>query len=144
MRATLFLSFVAVVVIGVLALPAFSQFVKTLGGASYDQGNSVVAVSDGGFVVTGYTYSYGAGANDFLLAKFDGSGNRLWTKTLGGTGIEEGSSVVEVSDEGLVVVGYTSSYGAGADDFLETSVSLHRVSKSQERCLIILLCDSVA
>jgi len=54
---------VAVVWVGFLALPAFGQylFVKTLGGANSDYGYSVVEVSDGGFVVTGYTESYGAG-----------------------------------------------------------------------------------
>jgi len=59
MRATLFLCFVAIVMIGILALPAFGQnlFVKTLGGGSGDLGFSVVEVSDGGLVITGYTKS---------------------------------------------------------------------------------------
>ena len=63
----------------------------------------MVEVSDGGLVLTGRTESYGAGSPDLLLTKFDGSGNHLWTRTLGGTGYDIGSSVVEVSDEGLVL-----------------------------------------
>jgi hypothetical protein len=48
---------------------------KNLGGAGSERGEHVVEVSDSGLVVTGYTYSYGAGYSDLLLAKFDGSGN---------------------------------------------------------------------
>jgi len=55
----------------------------------------VAEVSDGGLVLSGSTESYGAGGWDHLLAKFDGSGNHLWTRTLGGTTPDVGSSVVE-------------------------------------------------
>jgi len=123
MKGRAFFCFVAVVLASVLALPAFGQslFVKALGGTSSDRGFSVVEVSDGGLVVTGYTESYGAGFWNLLLAKFDGSGNHLWTKTLGrGDPIDRdaGYSVVEVSDGGLVITGFTASYGAGGDDLL--------------------------
>ncbi len=120
MKARMFFCFVALVLVGVVALPAFSQtpFVKTLGGTSHDYGWSVVEVSEGVLVVTGGTRSYGAGHNDFILAKLDGSGKLLLTRTLGGTGFDEGYSVVEVSDGGLVVTGRTESYGAGSGDLL--------------------------
>jgi hypothetical protein len=91
---------------------------KTLGGISGEEGRSVIEASDGGFVVTGYTRSFGAGARDILLAKFDSSGNYLWTRTLGGSSSEYGYSVVEASDGGFVVAGYTSSFGAGSSDVL--------------------------
>jgi len=120
MKARMFFPFLAVVLIGVAAIPAFgqNQFVKTLGGTNTDCGRSVVEVSEGGLVVDGYTSSYGAGVYDLLLAKFDGSGNHLWTRTLGGGSSDGGYSVVEVSDGGLVVTGYTNSYGAGGKDLL--------------------------
>ena len=115
MKARLFLYLVAMILAGVLALPAFGQnpFVKTLGGNDWDIGHSVIEASDGGLVVTGETYSYGAGNFDLLLAKFDGSGTPLWTKTLGGTDDDRGQVVTEVSDGGFVVIGGTQSYGAG-------------------------------
>jgi len=49
MKARMFVCFVALVLVGVVAIPAFGQnlFVKTLGGASIDYGHSVVEVSDG-------------------------------------------------------------------------------------------------
>lgn len=62
---------------------AQNQFVRTLGGASDEYGFSVVQTSDGGFVVTGYTGSFGAGSYDLLLSKFDASGNHVWSTILG-------------------------------------------------------------
>jgi len=91
---------------------------KTLGGIELDEGRSVIEASDGGFVVAGYTNSFGAGGSDFLLAKFDSTGNHLWTKTLGGTLSDQGRSVIEASDGGFVVAGYTYSFGAGGADLL--------------------------
>jgi len=92
---------------------------KTLGGSDYnDYEYSLAEVSDGGLVVTGETYSYGTTSGDVFLTKFDGSGNHLWTKTVGGTGRERGRFVLQVSDGGLVVVGWTDSYGAGEKDVL--------------------------
>lgn len=104
-------------------------FVKALGGSNNTVGNSVIKTSDGGFVVTGYTKSYGAGGMDVLLTKFGSTGNRLWSKTLGGSGDEEGRSVIETYDGGIVVTGYTNSFGgAGIIFFLVSSTQLGLLS----------------
>jgi hypothetical protein len=89
---------------------------KTYGGDSNDFGFSVVLTSDGGYVVTGYTYSYGAGGKDVWLLRTDASGNKLWDKTFGGTGDDDGWSVTTTADGGYFVAGRTTSYGAGNDD----------------------------
>ncbi len=89
---------------------------KTYGGSSYDRAYSVCEASDGGFVVAGQTYSFGAGNFDLWALKLDGSGDIEWEKTYGGTDYEEGTSVSRTIDGGYIVTGYTASAGAGETD----------------------------
>lgn len=91
-------------------------FEKTYGGASSDYGNSMCQTSDGGYVMTGSTMSYGAGLNDVYIIKADNNGNLIWEKTYGGADQDYGQSVCETSDGGFVIAGYTVSYGAGYTD----------------------------
>jgi hypothetical protein len=87
------------------------------GGAGNERANSVIQTSDSNFVMAGYTDSYGAGSWDFYIVKINGVGDTLWTKTYGGSAGEEAFSLQETSDQGLIIAGYTSSFGAGVQDF---------------------------
>jgi hypothetical protein len=95
---------------------------KVVGGASYDRGYSVIQVTDGGYVLTGSTNSFGAGSYDILLLKLDPSGNLVWAKALGGPTYDEGYSVIQTSDGAYLVGGYTRSFGAGLNDFLVSKI----------------------
>jgi len=86
---------------------------RTYGGASRDNALSVGRTTDGGFILTGSTSSYGAGEYDVWLIRTDATGTRIWDKTLGGSEWDDGCSVVQASDGGFVVVGSTQSFGAG-------------------------------
>ncbi|MCD4725294.1 MAG: T9SS type A sorting domain-containing protein [Bacteroidales bacterium] len=88
---------------------------KTFGGESYDVGHCVKQTSDGGYIITGYTYSYGAGSSDMWLIKTDENGILEWDNTFGDTEPEHGYSVVQ-SDNEYIVTGYTKSYGEGDYD----------------------------
>jgi len=94
------------------------QWVKTFGGVSSDFGYSVRQTSDGGYIIAGYTYSFGAGGKDVLLIKTDASGNIQWAKTFGGADDDEAYSVQQTTDGGYIIAGITKSFGAGGFDVL--------------------------
>jgi hypothetical protein len=89
---------------------------KTYGGTNYDEAYSVQQTSDGGYIVAGYTESFGAGYGDIFLIKTDANGNVQWAKTYGGTDLDWAYSVQQTSDGGYIVAGFTYSFGAGYDD----------------------------
>jgi Leucine-rich repeat (LRR) protein len=81
---------------------------KTFGGSEYyelDWGYSVRETSDGGYIMTGSTSSYAARVRDVWLIKTDANGNKLWDKTFGGSGFDEGYSVEQTNDGGYIIAG---------------------------------------
>ncbi len=90
---------------------------QTYGEAYFDHALSVVETSDGGYALAGVSESSGAGYSDFWLVKVDSSGNHLWNQTYGGALWEEAECVVETSDGGYALAGFTESFGAGFADF---------------------------
>lgn len=90
----------------------FGGFVSSSGDGAW----SVNELKDGGYIITGYTKSFGAGAKDLWLVKIDTQGIKLWDRTFGGSKDDVGMSVVQTRDGGYAVTGRTASYGSGKDD----------------------------
>ncbi len=99
-----------------LLIHAQITFERWYGGSSEDIGRSVIQTSDGGYVVTGYTSSFGSGLRDVYIIRTDSLGDTLWTRTYGGTDYDCGFSVIQSSDGNFVIAGWTYSFGAGDAD----------------------------
>ncbi len=89
---------------------------RTFGGSSMDGGTSVCETGDGGLLVTGYTFSSGNGSADIYAIKTDSDGNELWSKSFGGEKRDYGHAGCSTSDGSYLIVGYTTSFGAGKSD----------------------------
>jgi predicted secreted protein len=77
---------------------------------------TVIQTSDGGFLLTGDTSSFGAGSNDAYLVKTDANGVMQWQKTYGGPLNEIACGVCNTSDGGYALMAITNSFGAGSND----------------------------
>jgi phage gp45-like len=90
---------------------------KAYGGSGYDYPRSVIQTGDGGYLVVGYTESFGAGGQDGWILKLAGNLNVSWQKAYGGSaGDEILWDVRQTADGGYIVVGETDSYGGGYAD----------------------------
>jgi hypothetical protein len=88
---------------------------RSYGGAENDRIHDIAATTDGGFILTGYTYSaegdYAGnhGANDLWLLKVDSLGKTEWQKVFGGGGSDIGNTVTQCNDGTYLAGGFSSS-----------------------------------
>ncbi len=90
---------------------------RTYGGADNEYGRSVQQTSDGGYIIAGWTFSFGNAQQAYLI-KTDAGGDTLWTRTYGGAGDDGGGSVQQTSDGGYIIAGWTGSFGNGDQVYL--------------------------
>jgi uncharacterized delta-60 repeat protein len=87
-----------------------AEWQKTYGGTKTDVPESIQQASDGGYIVAGYTQSFGAGDADFWVLKLDSTGSVTWQKTFGGSLGDYPQSVETTPDGGCIVAGSTNSF----------------------------------
>jgi hypothetical protein len=88
---------------------------RLLGGAGTEYANACLALG-GGFLILGYTTSFGVGSKDVYLVKLDEAGNTMWSKTYGGKSWDVGTAVCRADNDNYFVCGFTHSFGVGEED----------------------------
>ena len=91
-------------------LPPDSLWSKSLGGVETDKCNCVHQTSDGGYILAGYTKSFGNGQEDFWLVKTDADGDSLWSRSFGGVSMDICEAVEHTLDGGYILAGVTNQY----------------------------------
>ncbi len=89
---------------------------KNYGANLPDSARTVHLLDSGDFILVGSTRSFGAGSNDVWVLKLDVDGNLIWQKTYGGNGNDWALGSDLTTDSGIVLAGYTDSFGAGMTD----------------------------
>ncbi len=97
---------------------------KTYGGSKDDWCLDIDATTDGGFIAVGYTESFGSGKRDMYIVRLDSNGDSLWARVIGGIEHDFAESVDQTDDGGFVVLGTTSSAGAGYQDMYLVKLSV--------------------
>jgi len=91
------------------------QWQECLGGTDSDGANFLIRTSDGGYIFSGYTNSTDGnvtgmhGYFDYWIVKFAANGTMEWQKCLGGSDGDIGESVIQTSDTGYLITGYSYS-----------------------------------
>jgi hypothetical protein len=118
------------------------------GGASSDQCMGIANAPEGGFMLVGSTWSFGAGSSDGWIVRTNSEGDSLWSKTYGASSYERFTSIISTRDGGFAIAGYTTGnemgnygfwlvrlnadgdslwshvYGGGPNDFCHTVVEM--------------------
>jgi uncharacterized delta-60 repeat protein len=111
----MFLKTINFIVISINFLFAIS-FAKIYGGGDDDAASSIYETPDGGYIVAGFTNSFGAGDGDILVIKLNSTGNIQWAKTFNAGLWDCVFSFQQTNDGGYIMAG--STYPDNMSDFL--------------------------
>ena len=86
------------------------QSFKTYGGPYDDRFNSMIALQDGGYVMTGGTYSGILGSCDVPIIKINKDGDVVWSRVYGGYNFEIAYAIAEDPEGAIVTAAYSNSF----------------------------------
>ncbi len=87
------------------------EWTRYFGGSGEDSARSVLQTEDGGYIVCGWTDSFGAGLKDVYVIRTDPDGREVWSETYGGDASEMGYSLTAMPDGSFVVGGTRDRFG---------------------------------
>jgi hypothetical protein len=83
---------------------------KSFGGSNFETAKNI-SKSNQGFYITGSSRSAdfdvikNEGNKDIWIVKLDENGTLVWSKSIGGTNLDEANSILETANNGIVLVG---------------------------------------
>ncbi len=99
------------------------RWARTYGGADWDEAHSLCTDAQDDIYITGYSNSYGAGAQDVVVMRLDNEGTVQWTRTYGTADSERGHKIQLLPGGDLLIAAETRGTGAGGWDLLLMRVS---------------------
>jgi flagellar hook assembly protein FlgD len=87
---------------------------RTYGGSDYESPGWIEPAHDGGFVVAGYTRSFGVANDDMYIVKINADGSTGWAYTYGDSGTDDAYDIKRTRDGGYIIAGWSNSGGHGA------------------------------
>lgn len=91
------------------------QWKQDYGTSGDNELYAIIPVANDGYILGGYTTSMGAGEEDFWLIGTNSHGNMLWNQTYGDLSHNILSTLVQTSDGGYALFGFSSLDSANED-----------------------------
>lgn len=91
------------------------QWEKSFGGSNLDNALCINNTIDGGYIIAGSVYSMDGdvtgnhGSADYWIVKTDQSGEIEWQRSYGGSYMDEANYIIQTSDGGYIIAGYSES-----------------------------------
>ncbi len=97
------------------------QWARNYGNIEDLWSSEILLTSDNNLLLTGHNGVFGDTDNDIVILKCDMTGNLLWSKSYGGSGVENQKfgnheTVCEIDNSFFLAIGQTSSFGVGSED----------------------------
>jgi hypothetical protein len=100
------------------------EWSTTFGGAEEESARGILETPDNGFLITGWSGSYGAGELDYWLVKTDENGRHEWNQTYGGIKTERALTTILTNDGNYITLGNSASFGQGETDLLLVKIDI--------------------
>ncbi len=117
---------------------------KTVGGNSADSAAYVTAAKSGGYLICGFTFSFGEGQRDFWLFNISEEGQVGFSCTFGNSAFQEAYAVIDAGAGEYVLVGWTDPLGQpelvgrATYDFYVVKLSQGEVASSFSTVTLVL------
>ena len=80
-------------------------WIQSYGGSQFDEARHFQETFDGGFIISGFTRSYGYGKEDMWIIKTDALGLIDWNVNYGGAQNDRGAQILQTSEGGYILIG---------------------------------------